>query len=378
MDSGSDKQHAPARPAARVARWAAAAAAAAVIVGAALAQSPRSPQSPDGAPAAAAALATAAVSGGSAAEAQAYDGVVEAARQTTVAAQVPGVVVTLAVQAGDAVRAGQVLARLDARAADQTAAAGDAQVRAARALQEAATKEVERQRRLFERHYISQAALDRAEAQHRAAEAQVAAQIAGAGAAHAQSTYYTITAPYDGIVASVPAVAGDMALPGKPLLVVYDPHVLRVSAALPQSAAARLPAGAKADVRVELPELPEVRRWIEPAARELLPTVDPATHTRTLRLGLPAGLAGVAPGLFARVWLSGVAAPAEGPRLYVPARSVVRRAELSAVYVVGADGRPALRQVRTGPVAGDRIEVLAGLAAGERVALDPQAAAARR
>jgi hypothetical protein len=61
--------------------------------------------------------------------------------------------------------------------------------------------------------------------------------------------------------------------------------------------------------------------------------------------------------------------------LLVPASAVVRRAELVAVYVVAPGGRPLLRQVRLGSTAGDSVEVLAGVAAGERVALDPQAAA---
>jgi multidrug efflux pump subunit AcrA (membrane-fusion protein) len=53
----------------------------------------------------------------------------------------------------------------------------------------------------------------------------------------------------------------------------------------------------------------------------------------------------------------------------------MQRAELSVVYVVGRDGAPLLRQVRLGRGDGDRVEVLSGLAAGERVAIDPQAAA---
>ena len=65
-------------------------------------------------------------------ETSGFDGVVEAVRQTVIAAQVPGAVLALTVKAGNSVKAGQVLARLDARAAQQNAAAGDAQVRAAR------------------------------------------------------------------------------------------------------------------------------------------------------------------------------------------------------------------------------------------------------
>ena len=170
-------------------------------------------------------------------EATSFDGVVEAVRQTVLASQVAGSVVALDARAGSRVKAGQVLVRLDARAAEQQAGAAAAQVQAARATQEAATRELERQRQLFQKSYISQAALDRAEAQFKTAQAEAAAQLASAGAALTQSGFYSIKAPYDGIVADVAVVLGDMAMPGRPLLTLYDPAALRVTAAVPQSAA---------------------------------------------------------------------------------------------------------------------------------------------
>jgi RND family efflux transporter MFP subunit len=312
-------------------------------------------------------LATAPVRAAASFDRAGYDGVVQAVRHTTIAAQVAGAVVALDVKAGDAVKAGQLLLRLDARAAEQTAAAGAAQALAARASQEVATRELERQKQLFEQNYISRAALDRAEAQYKAAQAEAAAQMASAGAVRTQSGFYVVRAPYAGIVADVSVVLGDMAMPGRPLLSVYDPGALRVSATVPQTVAARLSKAAV--VQVELPGT--IAGRVAPQRAQVLPTVDPATHTVELRLDLPAGLAGVAPGQFARAWLP--AGDGDG-RLFVPASAVVRRAELTAVYVVAASGRPLLRQVRLGPIAGDSVEVLAGLSAGERVALDPQAA----
>lgn len=322
------------------------------------------------------ALATAPAGGAGAALADAYDGVVQAVRQTTIAAQVAGSIVALDARAGDTVKAGQVLLRLDARAAEQTAAAGRAQVEAARAAQQIATKEFERQQELFKKNYISQAALDRAEAQYRATQAELQAQQANAGAASTQSGFYVVRAPYDGIVSDVAVVLGDMAMPGRPLLTVYDPRRLRVAVALPQTVATKLASDARP--RIELPALPAGRAWQEPVMTQLMPSLDPATHTLELRLDLPAGLDGVKPGMFARAWLPGAAtaaAAAGDARVWVPARAVVRRAELTGVYVVGADGRPLLRQVRLGRAAGEQVEILAGVSAGERVALDPQAAA---
>ena len=314
-------------------------------------------------------LATAPVTSSGAADTIGFDGVVQAVRQTAVAAQVPGAVVSLDVKAGDAVKAGQVLLRLDARAAEQTAAASAAQLQAARAAQEAASRDFERQKQLFQQNYISQAALDRAEAQYKATQAEASAQLAAAGAARTQSGFYMVKAPYEGVVSDVAVVLGDMAMPGRPLLTVYDPRSLRVSVAVPQSAAARLTPGQF--MQVDLPGTTAGR--ITPAKVQVLPTVDPATHTLELRFDLPAGLAGVTPGMFARAWLP-VASSAD-ERLFVPARAAVHRAELTAVYVLGADGRALLRQVRLGRPQGDTVEVLTGVSAGERVVLDPQAAA---
>jgi RND family efflux transporter MFP subunit len=307
----------------------------------------------------------------------AYDGVVEAVRQTVIAAQVSGAVVELAVKAGDRVKAGQLLLRLDARAAEQAAAAGDAQVRAARAALDVAAKEFARQQQLAADRFISAAALDRAEAEYKAAQAQAAAQLAQAGAAHTQSGFHVVRAPYAGVVSEVPVTLGDMALPGRALVTLYDPSALRVSAAVPQSAAVALGDG-KA-VRAEVPALaapPAAQRLLTPLAVQLLPAADITTHTVTLRAELARNLAGAAPGQFARLWLPaspGVSAGAPASP-WVPQSAIVRRAEMTGLYVLDAQGRPLLRQVRLGRRAGDQIEVLAGLAAGERVATDGQAA----
>ena len=309
-----------------------------------------------------------------AAAASGFDGVVEAVRQTVIAAQVSGAVVRLDAKAGDAVKAGQVLLQIDARAADQNAAASDAQVQAARASLEVATREYERQQQLFKKNYISRAALERAESEFKATRAQVAAQGAQAGAARTQSGLHVIRAPYAGVVADVPVSLGDMAMPGRPLITVYDPSALRITAAIPQTVAAQMAAGQLP--RAELPGLAAPRQWVTPARMQLLPTVDAATHTVQLRADLPAGLDGAVPGMFARLWLpSAEGGSSVRPSLSVPLSAIVRRAEMTGLYVLDAQGRPLLRQVRLGRVEGDKVEILSGLMPDERVATDPQAAA---
>ena len=121
---------------------------------------------------------------------------------------------------------------------------------------------------------------------------------------------------------------------------------------------------------------------VVPQQVQVLPSVDPVTHTGQIRLGLPAGIDGLAPGLFARVWLPTVGASqgaqAGAERVYLPSSAIVRRAEMTGVYVVNAQGKPSLRQVRLGPTLGDRVEILSGLRTGDKVAAEPQLAGAVR
>lgn len=307
-----------------------------------------------------------------------FDGVVEAVRQTVVASQVAGAVVKLEVRVGDSVTAGQVLARIDARAANQAASASDAQVQAARASLEVATRDFERQQQLFDKRYISRAQLERAESEFKATQAQVRAQLALNEAARTQSGFHVVKAPFAGVVSEVPVSLGDMALPGRPLLTLFDPKALRVSAAVPQTIALQLTGAAP--VRVELPGLPAASVWQTPSRVQVLPTSDPGTHTVQVRAELPAGLNGVAPGLFARLWLESPAPRASDTAngVWVATASIVRRGEMTGLYVLDPNGRPVLRQVRTGRADGDRTEVLSGVSVGERVVSDPQAAARLR
>ena len=312
----------------------------------------------------------------------AFDGVVEAVRQTVVAAQVSGAVVQLDAKAGDRVKSGQVLLRIDARAADQNVAASNAQVQAARASLEVAAKDFERQKQLFQKNYISQAALERAESEYKSTQAQANAQQAQAGAARTQSGFYVVRAPFAGVITEVAVSLGDMAMPGRALVTLYDPAALRVTAAVPQSIASQMAAGLLP--RIELPGLPGAAAWVTPARLQLLPAVDPTTHTAQLRADLPAGLANVSPGMFARLWLpvphaqSASGAGSAPSVLSVPLVAIVRRAEMTGLYVLDPSGKPVLRQVRLGRATGDRIEVLSGLMSGEQVVTDPQAAARAR
>jgi RND family efflux transporter MFP subunit len=308
------------------------------------------------------------------AEMQSFDAVVEPVRQTALAAQVPGAIVSLHVKVGDQVKAGQELLRIDARSANQNAAASHSQVEAARASLNVAAKDFERQKQLFQKQYISQAALDRSQAQFQATQAQVQALQSQSDAAQTQSRFFVVQAPYSGVVSEVAVTLGDMAMPGKTLLVMHDPAAMRITASIAQSA---IPANL-GKVQFEIPSSHSMPIRMDAATSAVLPVIDASTHTAQIRVNIPASVKGLIPGMFARVWIAAdktTQSEGKAQRLYVPTQVVVKRAELMAVYVVDEKGNAKLRQVRLGNTVGEQVEVLSGLRAGDKVATDPQAAA---
>jgi RND family efflux transporter MFP subunit len=276
------------------------------------------------------------------------ESLVEAVQQATVGAQVAGRVLEVKADAGQRVKKGELLMRIDGREAEEA-------MRAAEALYANAKVSYERTRSLVAQKFMSPAALDKARAELDAASANRAA--AGAGQSHA-----SILAPMSGIVARRHAEMGDMATPGKPLFTIYEPGSLRVTASVPQYRLKEM-RGVKA-ARVEFPEL---GKWVDAQSVNVLPTADASTHVSQVRVALP-DVPEATPGMFARVHF--VIGQAE--KLTVPASAVLRRGEVAAVYVQATDGRLSLRQLRLGERVGlGEIEVLAGLASGERVVNDP-------
>jgi RND family efflux transporter MFP subunit len=291
---------------------------------------------------------------------------VEAVRQSTVASQISGRIVDIRFDVGDRVQKGEVIVRIDERAATQAQAASEAQLRSAEAALANARASFERQRELFAQKFVSQAALDRAQSDFKSAESQVKAMLAGAGQAATERSFATVTAPYGGIVSARHVQLGEMASPGKPLMTGFDPATLRVVATVASTQVPAIQAGTRARI-----EIPAAQRWVDAKSITVVPSADPRTHSTQVRIDLPEDVRGVYPGVFARAHFS----VGRASRLMVPREAVLRRSELVAVYVVPASGAPQLRQVRLGTVSDERgIEVLAGLKPGERVALDPVAA----
>ncbi len=296
-----------------------------------------------------------------------FDAVLEPVRQATVTAQVGGNVLALRVAAGDKVRRGQPLVQLDDREVRANTARSDAAVAQAQAELRSVQQVLERNRALQKNGFLSAAALDSAENQVKSAQAAVAQAQAARSQASVAQGFAAVSAPFDAVVLTTHVETGDLAMPGRALVTIYQPGLLRAVAQVPASRVAMV--NAASQVAVVLPD----GQRLAPTARDMQPTADPVSQTVELRLPLPAAAANLRPGQTVRVQAQ-TADPAPGvaatDRLSLPARAVLRRGELTAAYVAAADGFM-LRAIRVGPAHGDTVEVVTGLRAGERVALDP-------
>lgn len=278
------------------------------------------------------------------------ESVIEAVHRSTVSAQTAGRVLEILFDVDDFVPKGSVLLRI--RDKEQRAA-----LKAAEARLQEAQSEFTRIQDIFAKKLVAKSAFDKAEAALKAARA-----------AHEQAEEQlertVIRAPFSGIVVERHIEIGESANPGQPLMTGLSLERLRAVANVSQRHIETVRALAKARVILDSAE----PQSVEGQAITISPYADPHTHTFKVRVDLPPGRHGVYPGSFAKVAF----AVGERERLLIPAQAVVYRSEVSAAYVVDAQGSIAFRYLRLGNTLPDgRIEVLAGLSAGEQVALNP-------
>lgn len=288
-------------------------------------------------------------------------GVVAAVRRARIASRLTGYIEAVTVHAGDTVKAGAPLVTIDpADARGQLAQAQAGLARAQANLADASANHA-RFRNLYRDGAATRQQYEGVERDYAAARSQVAAARAALAMARAQLAYAEVRAPFAGVVVSRDADPGDLATPGRTLLVLEDPARLEVRAQVDAAAYAAL----APDERVAVHS---GARVIETRLVQRVPAADPLSHTHLVKLALPAD-AGLASGSYVTVDV-----PVGTRRaLVVPASAVLTRAGITGVFVVGADGRAQFRLVRVGRAGPKEVEIQAGLSAGETIVAAPDA-----
>jgi len=278
------------------------------------------------------------------AAARSYSGEVRARHETPLAFRIGGKLLERRVDAGAAVKAGQLLARLDP--ADVNLQAGQAEAQRRQALADA-----KRYRDLHARNFVSAAALDARETALTAADAQ-------AGIARNQAAYALLTADHAGVVAAVLAEPGQVVSAGQAVLRLARDGEREAAIAVPETQVATLRPGQAAEVR-----LWNGNRAYPGRLRELSPAADPATRTYAARVSILAADAQVILGMTASVSFaeSTAAAPT------VPLAALFQQGQDFAVWTVGQDNLLALKPVRVARYSDAGAVIADGLQAGERI-----------
>ena len=296
-------------------------------------------------------------------------GTVRSQTASTLSANVVGTVVRVLVAEGDRVRAGEVVVEIDARAqraqADRARAGGEEVERAidaATANAKLAESTYQRYAALRERGSASPQELDEVRTRNTAARAELARLVARRGEARAESAqaaavlgYNSVRAPIDGIVTGRFADPGAQAAPGVPLIAIEDERAARVDANVPENVAVR--AGDRAVV------VAGNDRFTAHVTR-VQPSVDSSARSALVKLALDRPLRS---GTYVNVLFP----VGERSAVTVPSSSVVRRGELTSVFVVGADHVARMRLITLGAIDADRTEILSGLDAGESIVFAP-------
>jgi multidrug efflux pump subunit AcrA (membrane-fusion protein) len=311
-------------------------------------------------------------------------GTIRSADTSILAAQLGGTVREVRVKAGDRVKRGQLLALLDdrnpraqlevAQAGVNEAAQGLAEVaqalQAATAERQFAEATYKRYQGLLAKNSVSRQEFDGAEVRYKAALASERAleakqQQVRARSQQAQSqqesaqtffSYSRVTSPLDGIVTGKSVDAGTVVMPGAPLLTVEDTSRYRLEASLPEQLLSKVVIGETVSVTTDGNKL-------EGRVVEVAPSADAASRTFLVKVELSRDCA-CRSGLYGKASFP----VGEEKRLAVPRQAVVERGELDGLFVVNAQGTAEYRLVKTGKEFDERVEILSGLAEGERVA----------
>ena len=290
------------------------------------------------------------------------DGVVEARQQATMSAEVAGKIEVVNFDVDDFVEKGEVILRIrdrDYRAQQQRARAA---LDEANANLQDVQLEFSRSENLRKQKLISQADFDKARANLKAAQARKIAAEANLEQADEQLDRTVMRAPYSGVVVERHVEPGEAVSPGQPIMTGYSAGELRVTAQVPQSMIGSLRKERSATII-----LLEEKRTLPVTKITIHPFANPQNHSFPVRLDLPSTDNRLYPGMLVKVALT----IGSVDRLLLPQQALVSRSEVNAVYVIGADGRLAFRQVRPGNRFGEQVEILAGLDENEVVALDP-------
>ena len=294
-------------------------------------------------------------------------------REVEVRARVSGILLERRYGEGDAVKAGDVLFRIDPAPFSAEVARARANLAVQQAALQQATRERDRIVPLYDGKLASQRERDTAVSAYESAKATVAAAEAALRTAELNLSYTDVRAPIAGLTSREVRSEGNLVTTGADsalLTYIVQDDRLFVDLALPEGDAQRVRAAHDARpeaVVVQVLDSAGMPRGAGAHIEFISPRVDEATGTVAVRAVLDNADRALPPGSVVRVRVLGVSVPAS---LVVPRRAVLHSAQGALVWVVGEGGKAAPREVTLGTSAGNKVVVTSGLVAGDQVVVD--------
>jgi RND family efflux transporter MFP subunit len=279
--------------------------------------------------------------------------------------RINGKIIERKVDVGAIVKKGQVLARLDAADTNLGASAAMADVRVAEANRALAKSEVERQRQLVDKKFISQSALDKYEAELKTADARVNQAKAQAAVSGNQSRYATLVADRDGVVTQIRAEPGQVVEAGEMIVQVVDTTQIEVLVAVPESRMASIKVGDSADVKLWASQSTNPDKTYAGKVREIAPAASSATRAFDVRIAVLAPDDAVKLGMTAGVRFESH----DASNIIIPSTALTQINGKNSVWVISKNGVANLREVSTGQYTEDGVTITSGLQANEMVAI---------
>ncbi len=284
-------------------------------------------------------------------------GELDAVNRINVASKIAGRIASFPVTEGTHVRRGDLLVKIDSPELVSALAQSQSAESAAKLAMETATRQADRFRRLAADEVVTPRDLEMMELAEAGAKSDYERARAMREMSERNLGYAEMRAPQDGVVIQRMARAGDLALPGRPILSLENPQDLEIRVTLPATTDFDVAPGMKAEVYTGLEG--------DTAYPAVVNRVTPGADRHTIVAYLRADGLEAPSGTFVRAFLFG---PEASDVLRVPDEALVRRGALTGVYVI-SDGRATLRWLRFSP--DGRVE--AGLNAGEQIVLSPPA-----
>lgn len=288
----------------------------------------------------------------------ALSGSLAAEREARVNAEASGVVSGIYAEKGQAVRAGQTLARIDDAALQSQVISAQSAVRSAEQAVQLAARNVERNQTLEAAGAVATRDLETARNQLAAAQAQLAGARAQLANAQKQVAKTTVDAPISGIVSERPVSAGSVVNMGSPMFVIVDPGSMQLEGSVPAADLGQVRVGAP--VRFTVTGYPG-QTFTGTVAR-INPAADPVTRQVPVIVSIPNSGGALVSGLFAE----GRVQNETRQGVMVPATAVDERGVQPAVVrVTGGKAERVNVTLGVRDPETDRVEITSGLNAGD-------------